>query len=57
VAELVNLNRARKTRAKAAKAETAAQNRVRFGRTKAEKELVKAREEKAARELDQMKRD
>jgi hypothetical protein len=57
MAEVVNLNRARKARAKAAKETTAAQNRAGFGRTKAEKELARVKEEKAARELDQKKRD
>ena len=57
MAEPVSLSRARKVRAKAAKTETAAQNRVAFGRTKAEKDLAKARAEKAARELDQKKRE
>ena len=57
MAELVNLNRARKERAKAAAEETAAQNRVKFGRTKAEKALTKARDEKASRELEGKKRE
>ena len=57
MAEVVNLNRARKAREKAAAQDTAAANRVRFGRTKAEKELARAREEKAARELEQKKLD
>jgi len=36
MAEIVNLNRARKDKAKADKQTLAAQNRVAFGRTKAE---------------------
>ena len=55
--EPVNLNKARKARAKAGAEATAAQNRARFGRTKAEKDLAKAREAKAARELEGKKRD
>ena len=57
MAEPVNLNKARKAKARAAAGETAAQNRVAFGRTKAEKSLAQARAEKAARELDQKKRE
>ena len=45
MAEIINLRRARKDRARAEKEQTAADNRVRFGRTKAEKE-------KADRESD-----
>ena len=37
-AEIVNLRRVRKANAKASKVEKAAENRVRFGRTKAERE-------------------
>lgn len=57
MAELINLNRARKARARAAAGETAAENRVRFGRTKAEKVLETARKAKAARELEGKKLD
>lgn len=53
----VNLNRARKARAKAEREVLAAENRVRFGRTKAEKALAKARVDQAERALDQTKRD
>jgi hypothetical protein len=52
MAEIVNLNRYRKAKAKAdAKAE-AETNRIRFGRTKAEKEAARRRSEKVAGELD-----
>lgn len=37
-AEIVNLRRARKAKAKAGKVEKSAENRARFGRTKAERE-------------------
>lgn len=57
MAEPINLNKARKARAKAGAEVRAVENRVKFGRTKAEKELAKAREDKARRELDSGKRD
>jgi len=37
MADVVNLNRVRKAKAKADKAKRAEENRIRFGRTKAEK--------------------
>jgi hypothetical protein len=55
VAELVNLNKARKARARAA--ERAAENRVRFGRGKAETLAAKLEAERARRELEGKKRD
>ncbi len=45
-AEIVNLNKVRKARERAEKAKTAQDNRAKFGRAKAEREM-------AARELDQ----
>ena len=53
----VNLNRFRKARAKADDKARAAENRVAFGRTRAEKALAEARREKAARALDAKKRE
>jgi hypothetical protein len=53
----INLNKARKARAKAADKTKAAENRVAFGRTKLEKSLTSARAEKAARDLDGTKRE
>ncbi|WP_082092530.1 DUF4169 family protein [Devosia epidermidihirudinis] len=50
MAEIINLKNARKQKARAEKDVQAAQNRVLFGRTKAEKQLQaaeKARDEKA----------
>ncbi|AWN41891.1 DUF4169 family protein [Methylobacterium durans] len=41
--EIINLRQARKSRARAAKAEEAAQNRVLFGRPKTAKTLAEAR--------------
>ena len=52
----INLNKARKARARTAARKTAAENRVRHGRTKAERELVESREDKAQRELDAKRR-
>jgi hypothetical protein len=57
MAELVNLNRARKAKAKADRAAEAAANRVRFGRTKAEKLAVKAEAERQGRKLDAARRE
>ena len=54
--EPINLNKTRKARAKADKKAEAAQNRVRFGCTKAQRELEKAEAEKARRELDAKRR-
>ena len=56
MAEVVNLNKARKARARAAKAATATTNRALHGRTKAQKQADAA--EKARREavLDGAKR-
>jgi Domain of unknown function (DUF4169) len=55
-ADLVNLNRFRKARAKIDNAKQAAENRIKFGRTKAEKVQAAAEDAIAARRLDGMKR-
>lgn len=57
MAEPINLAKARKARAKADAKAQAAENRVRFGRTKAEKAAEQARGEAAARALDGLRRD
>lgn len=57
MSEPVNLNRFRKAKARADSKVKAAENRVVFGRTKAEKTLADARRDKAARELDAKKRE
>lgn len=57
MAEPINLNKARKARAAEAAKASAAENRVRFGRTKAEKDLAKLRTEKAARDHAALKRE
>ena len=54
--EPINLNKARKARAKAADKAAAAQNRVAFGRTKTQKTAEKAETDKARRELDAKRR-
>lgn len=56
-AEIVNLRRARKGKARAEKDREAEANRVAFGRTKAEKLTTKAEREAAVRKLDGHKRD
>jgi hypothetical protein len=57
VAEPINLNKARKARDKAAAKVQAAQNRVRFGRTGAEKAAERAEIARVGRELDGAKRE
>lgn len=53
----VNLNRVRKDKARAEAKARADQNAVKFGRSKAEKELDKARAAQAALRLDQHRKD
>ena len=48
----VNLNRYRKEKARAEKKARADQNAVAFGRSKSEKEVVKLRQDKQKRDLD-----
>ncbi|GAW39714.1 hypothetical protein SH203_00090 [Brevundimonas sp. SH203] len=55
--EIVNLNRARKSRAKADRKAEAAANRVAHGRTKAEKQAASLDQARAARLLDGKKRE
>ena len=49
MAEIVNLNKLRKAKARAADDSRAQANRVKFGRTKAEKENDRRAEERSAR--------
>ena len=56
MAEIVNLRRARKQKARAAAETEAASNRVTYGRTKAERNQSKAEREAADRNLDGHKR-
>ena len=53
--EPINFNKARKARSKADARATAAQNRVSFGRSKAEKAAAKLEAERLRRALDQSK--
>ncbi len=55
-AEIVNLRQARKSKARSAKEAAAAESRVKFGRSTAEKRLAAAAEDLAARRLDGAKR-
>jgi hypothetical protein len=57
MADIVNLRQARKSKARRDKAKDADANRAAHGREKSEKALTKAREEKAARDLDAHKID
>ena len=57
MAEIVNLGRVRKAVAKQADRQQADENAVKFGRTKAERALEQARADKAARDLDGLKRE
>ncbi len=54
---VVNLNKARKEREKAARGARAQENRVRFGQTKAEKTKTLSIAEKLKQVLDAAKRD
>jgi hypothetical protein len=55
MAEIVNLNRFRKDRERAAKAKTADENRAKFGRRKDEREITEANAEKSEKALDDKK--
>ena len=55
--EIINLNRARKAKTRSADKAQAAENRVRFGRTKAQKAVDQTLAAKAGRALDQTKRE
>lgn len=50
--DLVNLNKARKAKAKGAARALAEANRAKFGRTRVEKDIEKARRAKAEHMLD-----
>ncbi|KCZ92847.1 DUF4169 family protein [Hyphomonas johnsonii] len=45
----INLNKARKAKARAEKTQKASENRAKFGRTKSERQMAEARAEKLAR--------
>jgi hypothetical protein len=57
MAEIVNLRAKRKEAARKAARVQADANAAKFGRTKAERELQKARDEKARRDLEGHERD
>jgi hypothetical protein len=52
-AEIVNLRQFRKAKERREKEKEAEQNRLTFGRTKADKSLTKARNDKAEKGLEQ----
>lgn len=55
VANIINLNKRRKAKMRAEKEKTAAENRIKFGRTKQEKQLEKQDNERHERHLDSHK--
>lgn len=55
MADIVNLKQVRKGRARDEKEKRAEENRARFGRSKAAKDLQKAQSEQARRGIDQHK--
>lgn len=57
MAEIVNLNRARKAKARREKEKAADANRLRHGTPKRERDLAKAQREKSLRDLDAHKKD
>lgn len=57
MAEILSLSKARKKKARADKETRATENRVKFGRTKAEKKLTEAKKTKLDKELNAHKRD
>ena len=57
MAEILSLSKARKARARADKEQLAAENRVRFGRSKAEKEREAALRSLAKKRLDETRRE
>jgi hypothetical protein len=57
MAELLNLNQARKAKAKTDAKTKAVENRAKFGRTKTDKALDTARADKLKRDLDGAKRE
>ncbi|WP_380784983.1 DUF4169 family protein [Sphingomonas sp. R86521] len=57
MAEIINLRRARKARARASAETTAAANRAAFGRTKADKDAAEAEVARIDRTLDRARRE
>jgi hypothetical protein len=56
-ADIVNLNKVRKAKGRAEKEKLAAENRVKFGRTKAERQATARNNETAQKRLDGVHRD
>ncbi len=57
MADIINLNKVRKSREKAARESQAKQNRVSFGQKKAEKKVIRDDVLKKSKELDDRKLD
>jgi hypothetical protein len=57
MAEIINLNKARKAKAKTAGAAKAVENRAKFGRTRAERARDDAERARIERAVDESKRD
>ena len=57
MAEIVNLRRAKKAKARSEAEEKAAANRAKFGTPKEERELTKARSQKQGRDLEAVRLD
>lgn len=57
MADILSLSKARKAKARAEKDATAAQNRARFGRTKADKQREAAEQALTQKRLDEAKRE
>jgi len=57
MADIINLRTARKQKARADKAAQAEQNRILFGRTKAEKRSQETEKARAEKHIDAHKRD
>jgi hypothetical protein len=57
MSDIVNLNKARKAKARATKKARADANAAKFGRTKAEKTLERAKADKAHSDLDAHRRE
>ncbi|HEY9546042.1 MAG TPA: DUF4169 family protein [Solimonas sp.] len=57
MADIINLNKHRKQKARIEAERQAADNRVRFGRTKAEKDKAAAEAEAAGQRMDQLRRE
>ncbi|MBF0373174.1 MAG: DUF4169 family protein [Alphaproteobacteria bacterium] len=55
MAEVVNLNRFRKAKARTERERQAAENRVRFGRDKAERKALEREAQRQADQLDEKK--